>query len=43
VEAAVAWARAHAPVVLVRLDGDDFRRSAGEAVRSAAMAAAVAA
>jgi hypothetical protein len=30
VEAAVAWAREHAPVVLVRLDGEDFRRSAGE-------------
>lgn len=30
VEAAVAWARLRAPVVLVRLDGEDFRRSAGE-------------
>ena len=30
VEAAVAWARERAPVVLVRLDGENFRRSAGE-------------
>ena len=30
VEAAVAWARERAPVVLVRLDGEQVRRSAGE-------------
>jgi len=30
VEAAVAWAQARAPVVLVRLDGENLRRSAGE-------------
>ena len=30
VEAAVAWARERASVVLVRLDGESFRRSAGE-------------
>lgn len=30
VGSAVAWARERAPVVLVRLDGEGFRRSAGE-------------
>ncbi len=30
VEAAVAWARQRAPVVFVRLDGENFLRSAGE-------------
>ncbi len=30
VAAAVAWARERAPVVLVRLDGEEFERSAGE-------------
>jgi hypothetical protein len=30
VHAAVRWARERAPVVLVRLDGEDFRRSAGD-------------
>ena len=30
VDAAVAWARERAPVVLVRLAGEDFRQSAGE-------------
>ncbi len=30
VQAAVAWARERAPAVLVRLDGEDFLRSAGE-------------
>jgi hypothetical protein len=30
VRAAVVWARERAPVVLVRLDGEDFLRSAGE-------------